>query len=212
MALATVPIKKNGSTDQLFADVVAKLSADGIKILGALRTLGHSSDRGRCNSDLCLLPNGPVVKITQKLGAGSTACRMDAGAFEEAVGLVTTRFATERADLIVVNKFGFREAEGHGFRMLIADAIELGVPVLIGIPGVYRNAFGQFAGEMATELPSEKDVIVNWYKQYRAELFLPNLMVSSEIPFSASVPNIDGRSETDNGLVRGASSWKRNKR
>ena len=39
---------------------------------------------GHCDSDLWLLPDGPAARITQQLGPGAQACRMDAGAMEEA--------------------------------------------------------------------------------------------------------------------------------
>lgn len=160
--LASVMAKGRGKTDRLLADVVARLTDDGIRVAGALRPIGSDDANGHCDSDLWLLPDGPVVRITQHLGAESAACRMDAGALEEAVGLATARLAVEGADLVVLNKFGLSEAEGRGFRALIADALGRGVPVLIGVSDTHHAAFDRFADGIAIALPPEDDAILGW--------------------------------------------------
>lgn len=162
MMLASVTAKGFGATDLLLEQVVAQLGCDGFSVLGALRVLGQTGENPHCNSDLLLLPKGPVVRITQDLGAGSEACRMDAGALEEAVGLATARLKSEGADLVVLNKFGLRESEGHGFRTLIAAAVERRIPVLVGLSETHRPAFESFAGEMATALPPNVEAILAW--------------------------------------------------
>lgn len=162
MTLASVTSGKCGATDRLLAAVVERLVDDGVRVVGALRPIAQGGGAGHCDSDLRLLPDGPVVRITQDLGAGSTACRMDAGALEEAVGLATARLAAEGADLVVLNKFGLSEAEGRGFRALIAEAFGRGVPVLIGLPDTHRAAFEQFADGMADALPPDETAIFDW--------------------------------------------------
>ena len=161
MRLASVSAQGRGETDRLLEAVVAQLSTEGCKVLGALRAT-DPRDAAPCNSDLRLLPDGPVLRITQDLGAGSTACRMDAGALERGVGIVMARLAAEGADLIVLNKFGLSEAEGRGFRSLISDAVVRGVPVLTGLTEAHRRAFEQFADGMHTSLPSDETAILRW--------------------------------------------------
>jgi len=90
---------------------------------------------------------------------------MDAGAFEDAVGLATTRLKAGGADLVILNKFGLSEAEGRGFRALIADALGIGLPVLIGLSPTHRIAFERFSGGLATSLPSHEDAILAWCRQ-----------------------------------------------
>lgn len=162
MALASITVTGRGRTDRLLDSVVARLIDDGVRVAGALRAMGRADGTGHCDSDLRLLPEGPVVRITQDLGAGSAACRLDAGALEEAVGLAGARLAADEPDLLVLNKFGLSEAEGRGFRTLIAEALGRGVPVLIGVPEAHRAAFDRFAEGMAIALPPEEDAIVDW--------------------------------------------------
>lgn len=158
--------KGRGLTDRLLAAVAARLASDGVRLVGALRPVspdgGPDSRSGPCDSDLWLLPDGPVIRVTQDLGPGSGACRMDAGAFEGAVGLAMARLQAGDADLVVINKFGLSEAEGRGFRALIAAALGQGVPVLSGVSETHRAAFEAFADGMATCLPPEEDAVLNW--------------------------------------------------
>lgn len=162
MRLAGVTAEGRGGTDRLLAAVADRLARDCVRLLGALRLTSSIGGSGACDCDLWLLPNGPRWRITQDLGPGSTACRMDAGAFEQAVGLAMSRLHSRGADLVILNKFGLAEAEGRGFRALIADALGRGVPVLTGVSETHHAAFAAFAEGMATHLPPEEDAILDW--------------------------------------------------
>jgi len=165
MQLAGVTGQGRGETDRLLAAVAEHLTQDGFRLAGALRPVSSGVGPGHCDSDLWLLPDGPLMRVTQDLGAGSTACRMDAGAFEETVGLATSRLRAGGADLVMLNKFGISEAEGRGFRTLIAEALGRDLPVLIGVSDVHRAAFDRFAGGMAIELLPEEDAVLAWCHQ-----------------------------------------------
>lgn len=160
--LASVSAPGRGATDRLLASVVTRLQADGLRIVGALKSPPAAGNGTHCDSDLWLLPDGPEVSITQNLGRGSAACRMDAGALEAAVGRAMARLEAEGADLVVINKFGLSEAEGRGFRALIARALEAGVPVLTGVSETHRAAFETFAGELGQALDPEETAVLDW--------------------------------------------------
>jgi hypothetical protein len=160
--LASVTAVARGATDRVLAGVAERLRAEGLRVAGALRAAAPGDGPGHCNSALRLLPDGPVAAITQDLGAGSAACRMDAGALEAAVAEATRRLAAQGADLVVLNKFGISEAEGRGFRTLIAEALGRGVPVLIGVPETHRAAFERFAGGVAVALPAQEEAVLAW--------------------------------------------------
>jgi len=162
MALASVTLEGRGATDRLLARVVARLDAEGIRAAGVLRAPRPDGAKAQCESALRLLPDGPVIRITQDLGPGSAACRMDAGALQEAAGLAEARLAADDGDLLVLNKFGLSEAEGRGFRALISEALGRGMPVLLGLPEVHRAAFERFADGMATALWPEEEAVLAW--------------------------------------------------
>ena len=66
------------------------------------------------------------------------------------------------ADVLIVNKFGKHEAEGRGFRDVIAEALARDMPVLVGTNGLNRPAFDAFAGGLAVELAPAAAEIDAW--------------------------------------------------
>jgi hypothetical protein len=111
--------------------------------------------------DVKVLPDGPVIRISQSLGREARGCRLDPSALERAVGLVEARLA-EGVDCLIVNKFGKHEAEGRGFRTAIAEALSADVPVLVGLNRLNADAFVQFTGGVAVELPPTLEALSDW--------------------------------------------------
>jgi hypothetical protein len=64
-----------------------------------------------------------------------------------------------------VNKFGKQEAQGRGFRTLIAEALSRDIPVLVGLNSLNAEAFHDFTGGVASELPAEADALFAWVRQ-----------------------------------------------
>jgi Protein of unknown function (DUF2478) len=62
----------------------------------------------------------------------------------------------------VVNKFGKIEADGGGLREAIADAVCLGIPVLVGVPMRNLDRWRAFAGSLSVELPADAAAISDW--------------------------------------------------
>jgi len=160
MMIATVTAPGRGATDRLLGSVAAALAAEGRRPAGVIRATG-AGPAGDCEAALRVLPDGPVIRITQDLGPDSGACRLDAGALEEAVGALEAVLARP-ADLMIVNKFGQREAEGRGFRPLIGEALSRGMPVLVGLAAPHRAAFDAFAEGAAETLTPEPEVVLAW--------------------------------------------------
>ncbi len=72
-------------------------------------------------------------------------------------------------DLLIVNKFGKAEALGRGFRPVIARALELEVPVLVGLNRSNRESFDAFAEGLAEFLPAEPSAILAWCESVRVD-------------------------------------------
>ncbi|MDH4989350.1 DUF2478 domain-containing protein [Aquamicrobium lusatiense] len=112
--------------------------------------LGFVTLKGRGRIDLLL------ADVVQRLEA--RGCRLDAGALEQSVVWVDETL--EKAELLVINKFGKREAEGKGLSGSIARAFERDIPVLVGVNGLNLPAFLEFSDELAQQLPPEAVQIV----------------------------------------------------
>ena len=160
MNLAYVTLQGRGRIDALIAEVASKLAAEGVRLAGTVQSNIERPNRRKCDMDLMILPNGPVVRISEDRGDLARGCILDSGALEQTVVEVQQRLAG--ADLLIVNKFGKREAEGKGLVPVIAEALDLGLPVLIGVNGLNLAAFLVFAGEEAIALSTETRIVADW--------------------------------------------------
>ncbi|WP_417598921.1 DUF2478 domain-containing protein [Pararhodobacter oceanensis] len=169
MKIAYIKTQKSGDSDDLLASLVAQLQAAGRQVAGVIRDQTYApSHANGCDMKLRVLPQGPVIKITQELGAGSDACRLDAGALMQVVALVETG-SISGSDLFVLNKFGPEERLGRGFCSAIASAIDHGVPVLVGVGSASEAALITFAGGQAEALDADLVHLHRWWSNARPE-------------------------------------------
>lgn len=162
MKIARVSSNERGEVDRLLSEVAEELQQEGVKLAGIVKDQNHESqfDNG-CDMKVRVLPEGPVIQITQNLGTGSDACRLDPGAIADAVSNVE-RGALDRSDLFILNKFGPEELAGRGFVSAIGKAVGQGVPVLVGVGMNSCEAFDEFAGGKAKELAPTKSALLAW--------------------------------------------------
>lgn len=160
MRIAYTVAPGRGDTDLLLAGMAGELAEQGVRTVGTVQINTACGDDGPCDMDVRVLPDGPVIRISQSLGTGSRGCRLDPGALETAIGLCEARL--ENADLLIVNKFGKQEAEGRGFRPLIGQALTEGIPVLTSVNAGNLAAFQAFAGEVAEPLPPTDEAVLSW--------------------------------------------------
>ena len=148
-------------TGSIMTEVAERLTERGYRLAGVVQSGPYLPGDPVCAMSLTVLPDRVQIGITQDLGAHATSCRLDHFALEDAVGLVD-RSLNEATQLLIVNKFGKREAEGAGFRQTIARALENDIPVLVGVGTSAREALEHFAGGPCDMLPEDVDEIVAW--------------------------------------------------
>ncbi|PVA11691.1 3-dehydroquinate dehydratase [Pelagivirga sediminicola] len=162
MKIAFVTTPEKGGIDILLSGIASRLQAEGVPLAGIVKDLDHDSRFANgCDMKVRVLPAGPVIKITQDLGAGSDACRLDPGAIAEAVMRVEAG-NLEGAKMFILNKFGPEEAAGRGFCAAIGTALEAGIPVLVGVSRANMDAFDAFSGGLATALAPQPETVLNW--------------------------------------------------
>lgn len=107
---------------------------------------------GHCRCDMLLedLTTGTAIEISENRGREARGCRLDIDALLHTT-MLTRRALETSPDLLVINKFGKTEAEGGGFRPILAEALESGVPVLIAVPWRNIDSWRRFAGGLARE-------------------------------------------------------------
>ncbi len=175
MKIACVVSAVSGKVDDLFTEIADRLQATGLTLAGIVRDSNYvcSAENG-CDMSVRVLPDGPLIKITQDLGAGSGACRLDPGAIAHAVACVEAG-ALLGADLFILNKFGPEEAAGRGFCSVIGAALERGIPVLVGVGASGKAAFDSFSDGFATELAAQPDAILAWVQGGAAQAAETNI-------------------------------------
>ena len=161
MNLAYTMAPGRGDTDLILHRLATQLAARGLRCCGTVQINSERAFSGPCDMDVQVLPDGPVLRISQDLGASARGCRLDPSALETAAGLVSASLA-RGADLLIVNKFGKHEAEGRGFRTVIADALAAGIPVIVGVNGLNLASFDEFAGGLATRVPPDCEALAVW--------------------------------------------------
>lgn len=161
MQFAVLRAAAGGDIDRTMTELADWLIAEGHMPVGVVRDAAPGTGRHPCEMRLRVLPDGPRIAIDQPLGPGSTGCRLDAGALEQAVVEVERRLPG-RADIFLLNKFARQEAEGHGFRAAIGHALDRGLPVLLGVGRFSDGAFDAFAGGLAKTLPCDRAMLRDW--------------------------------------------------
>ncbi|NCQ24913.1 MAG: 3-dehydroquinate dehydratase [Rhodobacteraceae bacterium CG17_big_fil_post_rev_8_21_14_2_50_63_15] len=169
MKIAYSSVTGTGAIDHLMWRVAQRLAAMGLRTCGVVQINTERPQAALCDMDMQVLPDGPVLRISQRLGPGARGCRLEPAGLEEAAGLVVAGL-TQGPDVLIVNKFGKHEAEGRGFRPVIAEAMSLNVPVLVGVGGSNLTAFLDFVGDMAEVLPPEEEALLGWVARCHSEM------------------------------------------
>lgn len=169
MELACVNASERGDTNRLLADLAARARACGLRVCGTVQVNTPLKGTHHCDMDVTVLPAGPVLRISQSLGPEARGCRLNPHVLEQAVKLTQEQLA-RGVDLMIVNKFGKHEAEGRGFREVIAEALAQGIPVIVGLNGLNETAFAEFAGEFSSVLPADPDALDAWVARVVPEL------------------------------------------
>lgn len=131
--------------------VAQLLEAAGVSLAGFVQHDVERPGRSRCDMQLANLATGDALPISQDRGPGARGCRLDADGLMRAL-VTAERALAQGPALLILNKFGKTEAEGGGFRPLIAEAIAQEVPVLLGVPWRNIDSWRAFAGEMGIEI------------------------------------------------------------
>lgn len=151
-----------GALDRLLADFAETLRDKGVRTCGIVQINSDCNSGYRCDMDVQVLPDGSRIRISQSLGKGSQGCRLDPEALELAVAEVARSMDTD-FDIFILNKFGKQEAEGRGFRDLIATALERGAAVLAGTNGLNTERFQEFSGGLAHYVRPDEDSLLSWF-------------------------------------------------
>ncbi len=160
-ALAAICHDTGDKVDRLIADLASDLQEKGYRVAGLVHAETTGAPDDRCGMQLKVLSTGTIHSISQQLGPGASGCHLDVSALERAVTEVEAGLADD-LDILILNKFGAREAEGGGLRDVIAQAIAAHIPVIIGLNRAYVPDWARFCDGQGEMLKAERDAIDRW--------------------------------------------------
>lgn len=150
-----------GDMDQLLNGLAMRAAARGLRLCGTVQINSDCGPDRSCDMDVRILPDGPLIRISQSLGPGARGCRLDPDALEQAVAHTSGQLAAG-CDLLIVNKFGKQEADGRGFRGVIAEALGAGIPVLVGVNRLNLDRFEAFTEGLAEPVAPDEGALDTW--------------------------------------------------
>src|SRR5450631_1122551 len=167
--LAAVVYDAGFKIDDFLTRVADRLGADRVNMAGVLQE--NAGDAASVCSAMTLvdLASRRRFRISQDLGSQAEGCRLDAHGLAE-IGALLDRPLGHDVELLVLNRFGKAEAEGGGLRSAFARAIESGIPVVTAVNSNYIEAWSEFHGSLAINLPPELDAVLAWCRNAVQEL------------------------------------------
>lgn len=153
-ALTALIYEDGPAFGRLSQRIARLLQVQGLACAGFVQHDEECPGRSRCDMILENLETGVRVQISEDRGAEARGCRLDPNALVAAVE-GARRALGAHVDVLLLSKFGKTEAEGSGFRPLIAQALELGVPIVVGVPKRNIENWRHFAEDLAHEIPVE---------------------------------------------------------
>jgi nucleoside-triphosphatase THEP1 len=162
LAIAAIVYSDGVYPDRIVARAIEPLRAAGLPLAGALQVEPVAAGRHPCDMLLEELASGEVHAIAEHRGREARGCRLDVGLLTEIGEAVLQSLHDDRPRLLVVNKFGKIEADGGGLRQAVAEAVERGIPVLVGVPARNLDRWRAFVGSLAVELPATVGAIADW--------------------------------------------------
>ncbi|MBB3289103.1 MULTISPECIES: DUF2478 domain-containing protein [unclassified Rhizobium] len=148
----TAIVYSKGSDFEVFLQEVTVTMADqGVRLAGLVQHSRAKPGRTKCDMYLRDLVTGEVRAISDDRGPHARGCVLNTDRLLSACEAAEAGLSAQ-TDLLVLCKFGKTEVEGGGFRSLIARALELSVPVLIGVPVINLAPFRDFTAGFAREI------------------------------------------------------------
>lgn len=157
------------AADRFISNLGYKIRDAGIAVAGIVQHNKFIRDRTKCDMEVEELASGIILQLSEDRGKEARGCRLDRGALSEAAALLSASLENE-PELVILNKFGKLEAEGRGLRDTLADAVQLGVPIVVGVP--YRNIeqWRAFTVGLAEECPIGSSRLHEWLLLHRFNL------------------------------------------
>jgi nucleoside-triphosphatase THEP1 len=152
---------EGATVDDLLVEVATRLKARQVRICGAIQYNKNDGDR-RCDGmELEDLATGRRTLICDAIPAAIASCRIDETALAQAIDWADAGLVAG-TELLIINKFGKREASGHGFMPVMQHAIDRNVAVIAAVGDRNAKAWHAAFGNGAAILPPDHEIVLDW--------------------------------------------------
>jgi nucleoside-triphosphatase THEP1 len=142
-----------------------RLRDAGVVVAGIVPYQPHSRDLAEgCDMEVEDLASRIILQLSEDREIRTEGCRLDPAALHEAAALISASFR-KSPQLVILNKFGRMEVEGEGLRDVICDAVELGIPVVVGVPERHIEPWRTFTNGLAEEAAIDSPCVSQWLLQ-----------------------------------------------
>ena len=164
--LAALRADDSAAVQALMEAFARGLAREGFSVAGVVQTR-VTEQEGRRRVVLRDLESDALYPISQDLGPGSVACKLDSGELAQACAGIE-RAARSGADLVVISKFSKQEAERGGLVDAFRAAIASRVPILCAVSPDFLEEWRAFAGPLAEFVAPEHGALAEWWERARA--------------------------------------------
>jgi len=162
--IAGVLYDKSIDIDAILFAVVEKLRSKGVRITGLLQRFGDVTSAGKRSMFVENLASGERIRLDQPRGSEASGCMLDPDALAKASHVIRSAIGS-RPDLLVVNRFGQQEAEGHGLRPELAEAVGAGVTTIVPVSRALIAQWKDFVGESGEIVEPNPPEMLAWVFQ-----------------------------------------------
>ena len=174
------------AADKFIAEWGYSLRSAGLAVAGLVQLNSFVRDLVKCDIAVEELFSATILQLSEDRGREARGCRLDRSVLTEAAALLMNALE-EKLDILILNKFGKVEAEGAGLRDVLAKAVELGVPIVVGVPFRNLDQWRIFAGDMAEECSVDRAYVQRWLLSRNILLEREQQVGSASIGNSGSV-------------------------
>lgn len=166
-AVATLPIaailySPQDNVEAVLIEAAARLGERGVRLGGIIQHDIGGTLNDPCAMELEDLASGARFSLSQELGRGSEACRLDPDALARASMMVRNGI-DGGAELVIFNKFGAQEAGGAGLRAEMGVAALAGTPLLTAVGRRFLPEWTEFTGGAGVLLEPTVDSVLAWW-------------------------------------------------
>lgn len=160
--IAAIVYRPTDHVEAIMVEVARALATRGVRLGGVLQHDIATVIDDPCAMELEDLDSGERFSLSQELGSGSEACRLDPASLAHAA-MAVRRAVDKGAALVMINKFGAQEVSGSGLRAEMGVAVLAGIPLLTAVGERFLPDWQDFTGGASALLkPDAKDVLAWW--------------------------------------------------